>query len=119
MAFAVVGGSGAGKCSVTEILSDVNFFKRIPKDALDNSLSDLSNAAKTALKNEILDMGYTLQEVNNRFPGDLGDYTLRDVLRFMATRRRKPRYDSGTDEIVLDGEEVGCEDVDALDRVIT
>lgn len=94
-------------------------YKRIPKNALDDSLADLSNAAKTALRDELLDMGYTLQEVQNRFGNDLGAYTLRDVLRFMASRRRKPRYDSGTDTIVLDGEEVPGEDIDALDRIVT
>lgn len=94
-------------------------YKRIPKDRLDDTLSSLSNAAKTALRDEILDMGYTLQEINNRFPDGIGNYTLRDALRFMATRRIEPNYDANTDSIVFTGDIVVCGDIDLLDRRIT
>lgn len=94
-------------------------YKRIPKDRLDDTLSDLPAGVRNALRDEILDMGYTLQEINARFPGGVGNFTLRDVLRFMASRRRKPRYDAVTDAIVLDGEDVAGDDIDALDRVVT
>lgn len=91
-------------------------YKRLPKDRLDDALSDLPNGVKNALRNEVLDMGYTAQEVNNRFPNGVGDFTLRQVLKFMASKRRKPRYDEQTDDIIYDGEEVPGEDIDALDR---
>lgn len=94
-------------------------YKRLPKDRLGDALSDLPVGVRNALRDEALDMGYTLAEINARFPGGIGNYTLRDVLRFMATRRRKARYNEGTDAIVLDGDVVNCEDVDALDQVIT
>lgn len=79
-------------------------YKRLPKNAFNDSLADLSGPVKTALKDEALDQGYTLAEIQARFPGDLGDYTLAQVLRFYATRRRKPRYDEGSGTIIEDGE---------------
>lgn len=94
-------------------------YKRLPKNALNDPLSDLSAGVITALRNELLDMGYTNTEINNRFAGNLDEYTLGDVLRFIATRRRKPRYDMPTDEIIYDGTVVACEDVDALDRAVS
>jgi hypothetical protein len=33
----------------------------------------------------------------------------------MATKRRKPRYDTQTDEIILDGPEQNCDSIDALE----
>src|SRR3990172_4851343 len=72
-------------------------YKRLPTDKLDDSLAGLSAPAKTAIRNELEGAGYSLAEIQDRFGGDLGQYTLRDVLRFMASRRRKPRYDADTD----------------------
>lgn len=93
-------------------------YKRLPKDRLDDSLADLPAGVKQALKDEALDMGYSVAELRARFPGDLGDYTLRDVLRFMATRRLKPRYDSETDSIILDGVAQACRRVDSVDTEV-
>lgn len=105
--------------ATTEILQTLNgVFKRLPKDRLDDPLSSLSNAAKTALRNELQDQGYTLAEIQARFGSDLGQFTLRDVLRFMASRRRKPRYDAGSDTIILDGEIVPPRPVDDVDAEV-
>ena len=104
--------------AVLQALSDLPGYRRVPRDRLDDSLSDLTAAAKTALRDEILDMGYTIDELRARFGDDLGAYTLRDVLRFMARRRRKPRYDADTDLIVCDGPVQPCRDVDELDAAI-
>lgn len=80
-------------------------YKRLPKDRLGDSLSDLSSGVKTALKNEILDMGYSLQEIKSKFGNavSIGQFTLRDVLKFMAKRKREFRYISETDDFVCDG----------------
>jgi hypothetical protein len=90
-------------------------YKRLPKERLDDALSDLSTAAKQKLKNEILGMGYSVGEVQAAFPGDLGDYCLGDVLHFMASRRLKPRYDAGAGEIILDGAVQVCRPVESVD----
>ena len=89
-------------------------FRRIPLAALDNSLSSLTVGQRTAIRNELLDAGYTLDEVNTRFP-DLAVVTLRQVLRFMASRRLKPRYDQPTDSIVCDGAVQNCRAVESVD----
>jgi len=105
--------------AVLAALNDVPGFKRIPKDRLDDSLADLSQTVRAYLRDEILDMGYTIEELRERFGNDLGAYTLRDVLKFMARRRRKPRYNPATDEIILDGEIQECREIENLDAAVT
>lgn len=94
-------------------------FRRLPKDRLDDSLADLSPAVLARIRDEILDMGYPLAEIRDRFGDDLSIYTLRDVLRFMARRRLKPRYDAGSDEIVCDGAVQPVKSVENVDSRIT
>ena len=102
--------------AILTILNSV--FKRIPKNRLDDPLSDLPTAVKQALKNEALDMGYTIAELQARFPNDLGTYTLKDVLKFYAKRRLKPRYDSVADEIKVDGIEQTCRPIESVDAEV-
>lgn len=77
---------------------------RLPASRLDEPLSSLGTAQKTAMRTLVRDRGYTLAEVQARFPDDLGTYTLRELLRFIATRRRKVRYDADTDTVIDDGD---------------
>lgn len=93
-------------------------FKRIPKNALNLSLSDLTTTQKNFLKNEALDMGYSLKEINVRLPNPIGTYTLRDVLGFFATRRLKPRYDVINDTIVCDGIEQPVREIGDVDNAV-
>ncbi len=101
--------------AVLAVLNAVPGFKRQPKDNLADSLSSLSTGAKADLRNELQDAGYASAEIRSQFGNDLGQHALGDVLRFMASRRRKPRYDPLTDEIVLDGPEQDCDSIDDLD----
>lgn len=107
------------RASIAVLQALATEYKRLPKDRLDDSLADLSTAAKRALRDELEDMGYTLAEIRARFGDDLGIYTLRDVLGFMASRRRKPRYDQTTDTIVLDGSVQSCRPVNQVDREVS
>lgn len=90
---------------------------RIPKNLLDDPLRSLSAAQRTAIRNQVLDAGYTAAEINARFP-NLAKYTVGDVLRFLATRRLKPRYDQATDTIVCDGPVQACESIDTMDTQV-
>jgi len=93
-------------------------FLRVPKERLDDPLADLPLAVKQKIKNEILDMGYTLQGLQERFPQDLGQYTLRDVLTFMASRRLKPRYVEAEDNIYVDGIVQACRPIESVDEEV-
>lgn len=93
-------------------------FKRLPKDRLDDSLSDLPSNIKTMIKNEILDMGYTLSEIQQKLGSNFNQKTLREVLKFMATRRRKPRYDKATDTIFCDGDIRACNSIEVIDKEV-
>jgi hypothetical protein len=107
--------AGAG---VLNALAAEPGIRRLPKDRLGDSLADLPTGVKRALRDELVDMGYTPAEIQARFGSDLGVHTLRDVLRFMASRRRKPRYDRATDAIFVDGEVQVCRPVDDVDAEV-
>lgn len=107
----------ASPATLTAITSDLD-CRRLPLDLLDRPLSGLTNAQRTALQNELLDMGYPLSEIRDRLGNNLSLVTLRQVLRFAATRRRKPRWDAGTSTVVFDGPMQLCESVDALDILV-
>ena len=94
-------------------------FGRLPKDRLDDSLADLPSGVLVAIRDEMLDMGYPMAEIRDRFGDDLSVYTLRDVLRFMARRRLRPRYDAGSDEIICDGPAQLVKPIESVDARIT
>lgn len=89
-------------------------FRRVPLAALNDPLSSLSTAQRNAVRDAILELGYTAEEINARFP-TLAGATLGDVLRFMASRRRKVRYDAVNDVVVDDGVVVVPRRVDDVD----
>jgi len=93
-------------------------FIRVPAARLGDPLSSLSAGQRTALRNVVLDLGYTAGELADRFPGGLGTVTLGELLRFIASRRRKVRYDQATDSIVDDGPEVVPVPVDVVDGAV-
>ncbi len=92
---------------------------RFPVDRLDDPLSSLSGGQKSALRNLVTSLGYSLSDFRDRFPGDLGDYTLRDVVGFAASRRRKPRWDEATQTIIDDGPDQPVRPVAEVDAEIT
>jgi hypothetical protein len=87
-------------------------FRRIPLDLLDDSLASLTNGQRNAIKNELLSAGYTNAEINAAVP-DLSAVTLRQVLHFFASRRKKPRPSAGT--FVFDGPEVTPRAIEEVD----
>jgi hypothetical protein len=107
----------ASLSTLQAITSDPN-FKRIPKDRLDDSLSDLPNPIKAALSKELENMGYSIEEIRAKFGNDLGVYTLRDVLRFMTRRRLEPVYNKETDTIEFSDIVVTPRDIDDVDREV-
>lgn len=79
-------------------------FARIPNHVeLNDTLGDLTEPQRTAILNKLLAIGYSQAEIDAVLPANWAAVTLRQVLRFAATRRLKPRYDVGTDTVVCDG----------------
>lgn len=116
-----------GDCAVVKVdassatlttISGTSGFQRIPLQRLDDPLSSLTNAQRTAIRNRILAMGYTSAEINAAIP-NLANVTLGQVLRFIATRRLKPRYDAGTDSIILDGDAQQVRPIESVDAAVT
>ncbi len=102
------------------VLTQINGLagvSRIPLAQIDDSLSSLTAGQRSAIVTILTDAGYTVGEVTARFP-NVAQATLRDVLKFLASRRRKPRYDVGTDTIVVDGAVQGCGSIDALELTV-
>jgi len=98
-----------------DAIAAVTGVQRIPLERLDDSLSTLPRPQLNTIRKAILECGYTTEELNARLP-DLSVVTLRDVLRFLATRRLKPRYTDATrTAIVCDGPVLSCGSVEALD----
>src|SRR3990167_840814 len=87
-------GDTAGKAivrvraSVATLADLATVYRRLPKNALDDPLSDLTGPQRTALRNELEDCGYTLAEIQSRFGNRIQDFTLRDVVVLAASRRR-------------------------------
>lgn len=101
--------------TLTNIATAEGWF-RFPLAALDNPLSSLTNAQRTAVRNQLTAAGYPAAEVTAAFP-NLSAATVGDVIRFLLTRRLKPRYDPATDSVIVDGPARACEDVAVIDAV--
>jgi hypothetical protein len=92
--------------------------QRIPVAQLDSPLSSLSNAQRNAIRNKIISLGYTVAELDAAFPGDIRNFTLRQLLTFVARRRRKVRYDEATDAIVDDGPDQPVRPLEDVDGAV-
>lgn len=92
-------------------------FTKIPLSRLDDPVSSLTTNQRNALRQLLLDGGYTLADLNAAIP-NFNPATLRDVLRFAVSRRNQPRYDQATDTIVLDGPNQPTGDLDALNEAV-
>lgn len=103
--------------TLATIAADVDIL-RIPVAQLDTSLSSLTAGQKTAITNRLQTLGYTLPELQARFPNPLGTYTLRDVLVFTLSRRRAARFDTNQQTIICDGAVMSCTPVDQLDQEV-
>ncbi len=108
---------GKVRASAATIQAIAAKYTKVPASRLDDPLSTLTRGQRAALRQIILDAGYTLSEVNARFP-NLANNTLGDALRFLASRRKKARYDQATDTIVLDGPDQPTDSIDLQDVVV-
>lgn len=101
-----------------QTIADDPLFLRIPLNRLDILLSQLTAQQRQLIRNRLNAMGYTDAEILAALGNNIGQRTLGEVLRFAASRRRKPRYDEVQDLIVLDGEIVVPRLVDDVDQEV-
>jgi hypothetical protein len=94
-------------------------FTRLPKALLDEPLSDLTQQQKSAIVNKLQALGYPVSEIKAALGNDIGALTLRQVLKFAARRRLKPRYDAANDQIVLDGAAQPVRPIEELEARVT
>lgn len=73
--------------------------KRLPTTVLDNPLSSLTANQRQALQDELVDQGYTLADIQAQFP-NLGQATLKQVLKFMARHNVLPAFDVNTVSVI-------------------
>jgi len=105
----------ASGTTLATIALDTN-VDRIPVALLNDPLSTLTTPQKNALKNKLNELGYTNSEITARFGGlDLSAYTLADVLRFAATRRKKVDHLPDFTGYTFTSTDLPCESVDYLD----
>lgn len=107
----------ASDVTLQTIAADPGFL-RIPLAVLTTLLSNLTAQQRNAIRDRILAMGYTDAEITAALGNNLGQRTLGQVLRFAASRRRKPRYDAVQDQIMMDGEIQACRLVDDVDAEV-
>lgn len=96
--------------------------KRLPTSLLDDPLSSLTTTQQNAIIAELEDQGYTLQQITTQFP-NIGQATLRQVLKFMARNRTLPVFDSVNLVLAASSDPndvVACSpDIDTMDTTIT
>ena len=98
-----------------DTIAGTSGFVRIPMTILDNTLAELTQTQRTKIKNKVKALGYTAAEIEDKLGVNLANVTLRKVFNFILTRRLKPRWDAGSEQIVLDGPVQVCKTLDVLD----
>ena len=93
-------------------------FIRVPMALLDNTLSELTQAQRTAIRNKVEALGYSATEIQEKLGVNLANVTLKQVLRFVLTRRLKPRWDGASGEIIIDGPIQVCKTIEKLDSEV-
>jgi len=99
-------------------LASVPGFVQVPLGILDTPLGELTPQQRTAIKNKVEALGYSAAEIKDKLGSNWANVTLRKVFRFVLTRRLKPRWDSGSGQIVLDGPEQVCKTIEMLDSEV-
>lgn len=87
-----------------------------------DSFGDMTAGERNQIQNKLLGLGFTQTEIDAALGSNLiawRTHTLADLLRLLTSRRLQPRYDSGTDAIILDGPVQPCESPDRVDAAVS
>ena len=107
--------------TLTTIAGTTGFYRVTNRWLLSDSLADLTAVQRNAIQTRILAMGYTQAEIDAVMGDTLALWrqkTFATLLGLIATRRRKPRYDSASDAIILDGNVQVCRSVESVDAEV-
>lgn len=89
-----------GSAGLLQAIAHLPGTDRFPKDLIDAPLSDLTAGQKTALRDRITGLGYTLAEFNAALGPDIGSRTLRDVVRFIVSKNQQ-QFTVGADKTTI------------------
>lgn len=103
---------------INELANTAGFFKFTQTNLWD-SLSELSSEQRTTLSDKLQSLGYSLDEIESHLGVSWDGKTFLDLLNLFIKRRLKPRYDSGTDTIVLDGPAQDCRPIEEVDMEVS
>lgn len=98
-------------------------FVASPKrwSSLQNFLTDMTAGERNTFQNKFLSLGYTQAEINAAMGSTLAlwqSHTLKHLLSLFVSRRNKPRYDAGTDTIILDGPNQPTRSIENVDATV-
>jgi hypothetical protein len=80
-----------------------NLYFRLPNISLDTLLSGLTTTQRNQLRAKVEELGYTQEEIQSALGTNLGQRSLRQVLKFVTGKRRKVRFDQLQNDFVFDG----------------
>lgn len=109
----------ASTATLAAINGTAGFLQFPNHTSLTDTLGDLTAGQRTAILNEALALGYSQAEINAALPANWQNVTLGQVLRFLATRRLRPRYDAPSDAVICDGQQDPVKSVDLVAAAVT
>ena len=89
--------------AVLNAIAALDGFWRIPLDRLDDPLSTLPSKYLTQINQLLQSMGFTVQEIEDKFGVDWENVLIRTVLRFMISRWRQWRWNADLERLEWDG----------------
>lgn len=107
----------ASQATLDTIAATTGYY-RVPLAKIDMTLGQLTQQQRTNIRDKILAMGYTQTEINSKLGSNWQNVTLRQVLKFIATRRLKPRWDADAEAIKVDGIIQNCRSIESVENEI-
>lgn len=94
--------------TVLQTIANAAGFFRVPVARLSDTLGSLNQQTIINIRDRVLAMGYTQEEVSAALPANWRQITLRQLLHFVSSRRRRLRLDRIQNTYSLDGEITIC-----------
>ena len=96
---------------------DAQGWFELPRRALSTPLSQLTVSQRNVIRAQVTAAGYTLQEFQTALP-DFTVNTVADLLRFLCSRRHKPRWNAANARLDFDPIEQPTKSLAVLEREV-